>query len=152
VDRYLTFQLSGAEYGLPLLRVREIVRYQAPTPLPQAPPTVRGMINLRGSAVPVIDLARKLGLAPQPISRRSTIILVETAGAAMGIAADSVSRVIALGESEVEPAPDFGLPRAPEYLRGLGKRAQGLVLLLDADRLLSDEELSAVSPVPIVAV
>lgn len=150
--QYLTFQLPGGEYGLALLRVREIVQYEPPTPVPHAPRVVRGLINLRGSVVPVVDLTVKLGLEPSPITRRTCIVVVELAdrqGAVMGIAADAVRRVVDLGGGDIEPVPDFGLPVKPEFLAGLGKVGKSFVLLLDADRLLTADELTCASEVPI---
>lgn len=151
-NQYLTFHLSGGEYGVSLVRVREIIEYQEPTAVPHAPRVVRGLINLRGAVLPVVDLAVKLGLAARPITRKTCIVVVELGGRdrdVMGIAADAVSRVLELEDGEIQPAPDFGLPVRPDYLRGLGKSGKGFVLLLDAEKLFSPEELTAVSSVPI---
>lgn len=150
--QFLTFQLSGGEYGVSLLRVREIVEYQEPTPVPHAPKVVRGLINLRGAVLPVVDLAVKLGLPARPITRKTCIVVVELGGRELetvGIAADAVSQVIDLDDVQIQPAPDFGLPVKPDYLRGLGQSAKGFVLLIDAEKLFTADELVAVSSVPI---
>lgn len=151
-NQYLTFQLAGGEYGVPLLRVREIIEYQEPTAVPHAPPVVRGLVNLRGAVLPVADLAVKLGLGARPVTRKTCVVVVELGGSereTMGIVADAVSQVVELEDGEIQPAPDFGLPVKPEYLRGLGRSAKGFILLLEAGKLFTAEELVAVSPVPI---
>ena len=146
--QHLTFTLAGHVFAMPLLRVREIVEYADPTPVPQVPPFIRGMMNLRGRVVPVIDLALKLDLPKSAVTRRTCVVIVETASpelGVLGIVADSVSQVIELDKGDVLPPPDFGMPVRLDYLRGLGNHAGHFVLMLDVDRVLSFAELIAVS-------
>jgi purine-binding chemotaxis protein CheW len=116
--------------------------------VPAAPAFIRGVINLRGSVVPVIDLAVKFGLAPSPITKRTCVVIVEaeTDGrrTVMGIIADSVSKVIDLGPADIEPAPQFGTRVRTDHLQGMGKTGKKFALLLDIDRVLASEELAAV--------
>jgi purine-binding chemotaxis protein CheW len=144
MHQFLTFQLSGGEYGLPILRVKEIIEYEAPTPVPNAPAVVRGLINLRGAVVPVIDLAVKLGVPRLPVTKRSCIVIVETDGELgyVGVAVDAVSQVIELAATDIAAPPEFGLPVKNDLLRGLGKMGRRFVLLLEAEKMFSGVELT----------
>lgn len=142
--QYLTFELSAVELGLGILEVKQIIEHVPPTHVPQLPPVVRGVINLRGSVVPVVDLAHKLGLLPQPPTRKSCIVIVETRELGLlGILADQVREVIDLQPSDLLPTPDFGVAVRADYLLGLGKVRDKLVLILDTAKLLSQAELTA---------
>jgi purine-binding chemotaxis protein CheW len=146
-SQYLGFSVASEEYGVGILRVKEILEYDLVTRVPTTPPSIRGVINLRGSVVPVVDLAVKLGLPESVITRRSCIVVVEVAldgeNVVMGLIADAVSQVVDLEPSDIEPPPAFG-PRAHvDYLLGLGKTQRKFILLLDIDRLLSVDELLA---------
>jgi purine-binding chemotaxis protein CheW len=142
--QFLTFEISGLEVGIGIREVEQIVEYVAPTPVPHLPPAIRGVINLRGRVVPVVDLALKLGLSPRPASKRACIIVVETLEAGvLGLAADSVKGLIDVGDEGPLPLPDFGLPVKTEYLRGLAKGSDKLILLIDSVRVLSPAELLA---------
>ena len=144
MQQYLTFELSGVELGLGIRDVKQIIEHAPPTHVPQLPPVVRGVINLRGTVVPVVDLALKLGLRPQPPSRKSCIVVVETRELGLlGIAADSVREVLDLPGTDLLPTPDFGVPVRADYLLGLGKIGERLVLILDSAKLLSRTELAA---------
>lgn len=149
MTQYLTFVLSDIEVGLPLLEVTQIIEHVPPTPVPQLPSVIRGVINLRGSVVPVLDLACKLGLTAQDVTRRSCIVIVESREAGqLGILADSVREVIDLPATDLLSVPDFGVSIRADYLRGLGKVREKLVLILDTARLLSPAELLATSVLP----
>jgi purine-binding chemotaxis protein CheW len=144
--QYLTFALSNLEMGLSILEVMQIIEHVAPTRVPHLPKVIRGVINLRGSVVPVVDLSVKLGLETQPVTKRTCIVVVETAEAGrLGIIADQVREVIELTAAEILPTPSFGVPVRGEYLIGLGKVRDQLVLLLDSARVLSPAELLAAS-------
>ncbi len=144
--QFLTFQVGGAEYGVEILRVKEILEYQRPTPMPQAPPTVRGLINLRGAVVPVVDLAVKLGLPQQVPTRRSCIVIVEGEREVglVGLAVDAVNQVIDLDEAQLSPPPALGLGPAAHLVSAVGKRQGGFALLLDIDRVVGASGLPQV--------
>jgi purine-binding chemotaxis protein CheW len=145
---YLTFTLDGEEYGLGLVRVREIIEHQPITLVPSAPPAIRGVINLRGAVVPVVDLAARFGLRSCPIGRFTCIVIVEISFDAetsfLGLLVDTVEDVIALASEEIVAPPTFGTRVRYEHLLGLGRRAGKFVILLDAEKLLSVDELLAV--------
>lgn len=155
-SQYLSFFLGGEAYAIGILRVREILEYQPATRVPQTPSSIRGVINLRGKVIPIIDLAMKFGLPPTQTTKWTCIIVVETtmAGetAIMGVLADSVSEVIDLAPSEIETPPTFGTRVKVDYLRGMGRAGQKFVLLLDIDRVLSAEETAVANAVAPAAV
>ncbi len=144
--QYLSFQVAGESYAVGVLQAREIIEYSTVTRVPHAPPAVRGVINLRGSVVPVVDLAVKFGLGPSEIGRRTCVVIVECViegeAMVMGVMADAVNHVLDLGPADIEPAPSFGTRVRTEYLKGMGKLEGGFVLLLDMDKLLSTQEAS----------
>lgn len=150
--QYLTFSLSGGEYAIAVLRVREIIEHESVTRVPSTPAFVRGVINLRGSVVPVVDLARKFGLPESPVTKRTCIVIVEADSeggrVVMGVLADAVNQVVEFSSGEIEPAPSFGAPIRVDFLEGLGKLGDAFVLILDTDRVLSTEELSDVAAAP----
>lgn len=151
IDRaqYLTFSLSGGEYAIAVLRVREIIEHESVTRVPSTPDFVRGVINLRGRVVPVVDLALKFGLAPSPVTKRTCIVIVEAGSAGervvMGVLADAVNQVVDFAAGEIEAPPSFGAPIRVDFLAGLGKLGDEFVLILDTDRVLSTDELSGVA-------
>ena len=150
--QFLSFTLAGSDYGVPILRVKEILRYEAITHVPSVPRWVRGVINLRGAVVPVVDVAVKLGLPGGAVTPRTCILVVEagTGGdrRVMGVIADTVIEVLELDGGEIEPAPSFGAGIRLDYLAGMAKVGKGLVLLLDLDRALSADELELAVPPP----
>ncbi|MFL5351031.1 chemotaxis protein CheW [Archangium sp.] len=143
--QYLGFSLAGETYAIELLRIREIIEHVPITRVPGMPPAVLGVINLRGRVVPVVDLAVKMGMGPRPITRWTCFVIVEALmdgeRTALGLLADSVSEVLDLGPDDIEPPPTFGTRAPVDYLRGLGRREQRFILLLDLDRMLSADEL-----------
>src|SRR5258708_7572637 len=147
--QYLGFYIGGEEYAIGILRVREILEYDTVTKVPTTPPSIRGVINLRGSVVPVVDLAVKFGLPESVVSKRTCIVVVEVdldgERAVMGVLADAVSQVIDLPASEVEPPPPFGTRVRVDRLIGMGRAGRKFVLLLDIDKLLSLDELEIAS-------
>lgn len=143
--QYLTFHLAGEEYAIGILRVREIIQYEAITRVPTAPPSIRGVINLRGSVVPVVDLALRFGLAATEVTRWTCIVIVEVAldgdSTVMGVLADSVSQVIDLLPAEILEPPAFGTRARVDHLLGMARMGRKFALILDIDRVLSEEDL-----------
>jgi purine-binding chemotaxis protein CheW len=144
-SQYLCFRLAGEECAIGILRVREIIEFVTVTRVPATPPWVRGVMNLRGGVVPVIDLAVKFGLSGSPVTKRTCIVIVEAdldgEPTVMGIVVDAVSQVLELSPADIEPPPPFGTSVRVDYLLGLGKFGDRFVLLLDIDRVLSAAEL-----------
>ncbi len=144
--QFLTFSLSGTEFAIAVLRVREIIEHETITRVPSTPPFIRGVINLRGSVVPVVDLASRFGLSASPVTKRTCIVIVEAESEAgrvvLGVLADAVNQVIDLKADEIEPPPSFGAPVRVDFLSGLGKLGGEFVLILDTDRVLSAGELA----------
>ena len=145
VQQYLTFMIGGEEYAVSLLKVKEIIEYDVVTEIPKTPQWVRGVINLRGNVVPVIDLAVKFRLAPSVIGKLTCIVIteVECEGEAtvMGVMADSVRQVIDLKPEDVEVPPSFGTRVKVDYLLGMARSGKKFCLLLDTEKVLSTEEL-----------
>jgi purine-binding chemotaxis protein CheW len=150
--QYLSFALCGEEYAVDILRVREIIEYDALTRVPAMPASVRGVINLRGRVVPVVDLAARFGLEESEITRRSCIVMVELtvdgASIVVGIIADAVSQVLDLAESDIEPAPSFGTRVDARFIQGMTEAGKKFVIILDVDRALDTAELLADVVVP----
>ena len=144
--KYLTFLLGGASYGIGVRRVREIIKLQPITPVPQTPASVKGVINLRGKVIPVVDLAQKFGVASQPQTERTCIVVVEVmvkSGAIpIGIIVDAVSDVTPIHREALEPPPDFGDHRGGSYIKALAKTEGGVRVLLDLDHVLADDAVS----------
>jgi purine-binding chemotaxis protein CheW len=142
--QFLSFTLDRVDCAVGILQVKEILQCETISRVPSVPRSVRGVINLRGAVVPVVDLALKLGLRETPISRRTCILVVEARldgePAVLGVLADSVSEVLDLADADVEPPPTFGARIEVDYLTGMGKVEGRLVLLVDLDRALSAEE------------
>jgi purine-binding chemotaxis protein CheW len=147
--QYLTFFTAGEEYGISIVKVREIIEYEAVTTVPNTPVWIRGVTNLRGKVVPVVDLAVKFGLPASGISKFSCIIITEVMfqgeSMTMGVLADSVSQVIELSAGEIEETPPFGTRVKTEYLLGMGALGKKFCLILDIDKVLSADELLAVT-------
>lgn len=153
--QYLTFFIAGEEYALGILRVKEIIEYRTPTRVPQMPLAVRGVINLRGSVVPVVDLAVQFQMGATQIGNRSCFVIVEARigeeATTMGIVVDSVKQVIDLSASDIEPPPSFGTSVRVDSLLGMGKAEDGFVLILDIDHVLSEKELLAAAELVVAA-
>jgi purine-binding chemotaxis protein CheW len=149
--KYLTFQLAQEEFGIRVLKVREIMGLQEITAVPQTPGHVKGVINLRGKVVPVIDLRLKFGLDAADYTQRTCIIVTQVQGESatvmMGIVVDGVSEVLNLSGTEIEDTPDFGDSGGSQYLLGMAKVKGKVKILLDIDRVLSTQELHNLSAV-----
>lgn len=145
--QYLSFFLAGEEYGLEILKVREIIGILPVTRVPRTPGYVRGVINLRGKVIPIIDLRLKLSMAAVEDDRETCIIVVQAKSVQMGIVVDKVSEVLDIVESEIEEAPEFGASIDTEYLLGLAKSGGRVRLLLDIEKVLTREEYAVVDGV-----
>lgn len=149
--KYLTFMLGREEYGLPVLKVREIIKVMDITHVPQVPSHVLGVINLRGKVIPVIDLRRKFGFPDQDHTERTCIIVAEvrlaSATVMMGVVVDAVSEVVNVAPAEVDAAPDFGGQNSTDYILGLAKVKGSVKILLDLDRVLGSDGTIAIRTV-----
>jgi purine-binding chemotaxis protein CheW len=147
--QYLTFFVAGEEYAINILKVKEIVEYDTVTTVPNTAPWIRGVTNLRGNVVPVIDLAVKFGLPATASSKFTCIVITEILydgdKLIMGVIADSVSQVLDFAENEIEAAPPFGTRLRLEFLLGMGRMGKKFCLILDIDKVLSADELIAVT-------
>ena len=145
LQQYLTFMIAGEEYAMALLKVKEIIEYGTVTVVPKTPAWIRGVINLRGSVVPVVDLAVKFRLAASVPGKLTCIVITEVEcegeAAVMGVMADSVRAVITLKPDEIEPPPTFGTRLKVDYLLGMARSGKKFSLILDTDKVLSVDEL-----------
>jgi purine-binding chemotaxis protein CheW len=146
--KYLTVVLENEAYGIAVLKVREIIRMQKITPVPQMPAFVKGVINLRGRVIPVIDLRVKFGVAAE-FAERTCIVVVQvklpTAQTVqMGLIVDSVEEVVTLAANEIEPTPDFGTTVSTEYLLGMAKVKGAVKTLLDIDRVVAPDTMQSI--------
>jgi purine-binding chemotaxis protein CheW len=143
--KYLVFQLGREEFGIRVLKVREIMGVQDITAVPQTPAYVKGVINLRGKVIPVVDLRLKFGLPEIEYTQRTCIIVVQVRGEAgpmlMGIVVDGVAEVLNLAESDIEDTPDFGHGVATPYLLGMAKIKGKVKILLEIDQVLTSQDL-----------
>lgn len=147
--KYLTFSLAGEEYGIWILKVKEIIGMMTITSIPQTPGYIKGVINLRGKVIPVIDLRLKFGVEPTEYTERTCIIVVDIRASnrdmQVGIVVDSVSEVLNINSGEIEDTPQFGAQLDTDYILGMAKTAGNVKILLDIDRVLSDGELQDVT-------
>ncbi len=135
--KYLTFFLNKEEYGLGILKVQEIIGKMPITPVPNTPPFVRGVINLRGRIIPIVDLKLKFGMGRTELKDETCIIVVQTPTLFMGVLVDKVSEVSNIGADEIEETPSFGAEVKTEYLLGVGKAGDHVRLLLDIEKTLN---------------
>jgi purine-binding chemotaxis protein CheW len=144
--QFLTFRIGNENYGLELSQTREIIEYSGITEVPLMPKFLRGVINLRGEVVPVIDLAVRLGRSSIEVQRRTCIIVVELTNNdqhhVLGLLADAVSEVIEMDDESIEDAPSFGANIRAEFIQGIAKQGEEFVVLLDANNALSIRELA----------
>ena len=149
VDRegkYLTFTLADEEYGIGILKIREIIGLMPITAVPQTPLYVKGVINLRGKVIPVVDLRLRFGMAANEYTERTCIIVVEIDGEAgtvqIGIVVDAVSEVLNIKSEEIEDTPTFGSKPNMDHILGMAKMEGGVKILLDIDRVLGPDEIA----------
>ena len=144
--QYLTFVLGGEMYAIAILSVKEIIDYGHLTVVPMMPECIRGVINLRGAVVPVVDLVRRFSSGSTEITRRSCIVIVEveTDGEHqdIGVIVDAVNEVLEIGHDQIEPTPAFGAKIRTDFIQGMGKVGGRFVIVLNVDRVLSMEDLA----------
>lgn len=149
VDRegkYLTFCLEGEEYGIGILRIKEIIGVMPITPVPQTPSHIKGVINLRGKVIPIVDLRLKFGMEQKDYTERTCIIVVEIKGEEglmlVGIVVDSVSEVLNIKAGDIDETPILGMESEKDYILGMAKVNGGVKILLDIDKVLGGRELT----------
>ena len=146
-EQYLAFTLGGETFAMDIRSIREVIQYGGITEVPLMPPFIRGVINLRGAVVPVIDLCVRFGRPPSAVAQRTCIVILELrqgeASTELGVLVDNVSEVLSIARSEIEPAPAFGSDLRAEFIAGVAKVGERFVILLDVDHVLSVEELAA---------
>ena len=145
--QYLTFMLGGEMFSIGILCIKEIIWYANLTEVPMMPACIRGVINLRGAVVPVMDLSSRFGKPSTPVTKSTCIVIVEietqTEGEHlnMGVVVDSVQAVLEIPASEIEPSPSFGAKIRPDFIEGIAKVNNKFVILLNVNRVLSTEEI-----------
>lgn len=147
--KYLTFRLGEEDFGLEILKVQEIIGMQEITSIPRTPAYVKGVINLRGKVIPVMDLRLKFDMEEAEVSRKTCIIVVQVRGEMgdiiMGIVVDEVSEVLEISGREIEPAPTFGTRINTDFVLGMAKTESAVKILLDLDRVLTQQDISAIT-------
>ena len=140
----VVFDLGAERYGLDIADVYEIIRHQAITAVPRAPGFVKGIINLRGRVIPVVDLHARFGLTGSGTTKSSRIVVVEAAGTRVGLGVDAVSEVLMINADAIEPTPEVAAGGDSAYLRGIAKLGEQLIILLDLDNLFSAGDVARV--------
>lgn len=147
-SQYLTFWLADEMFAIGILKIKEIIEYGQITSVPMMPAFVRGVINLRGQVVPVIDLQARFGRSSSPVSKRSCIVIIEVPSSneleaqVIGVVVDSVSEVLSIAPAQIERAPQFGARLRPDFIAGMGKIDEKFVIILHVEKVLSVDELS----------
>ena len=141
--QFISFSVGEEEYGLELLRVKEVIRIREITWLPKAPTFVKGIINLRGDVIPIIDLRDKFGLPPKENTAMTRVIVVEVEGRLMGMVVDSASQVVRIPAGQIDPPPPVLGGLSQEFITGVGKLDDKLIILLNTDAILTIEEMKA---------
>jgi purine-binding chemotaxis protein CheW len=142
--KFLTFVLGNEEYGIEILRVREIMGLLDITTVPQTPDYMKGVINLRGKVIPVIDLRLKFSMPEEEHTKETCVIVAEVNNTSIGIIVDSVSEVLDIKSGEIEETPSFGQGIDTDFIMGMGKTKEKIIILLDIERVLSSEEMEMV--------
>ena len=144
-NKFLTFELGEESYAIPILKIKEIIGMMAITEVPRLPDFIKGVINLRGKIIPVIDLRLKFGLQERQYDERTSIIVMELATEnstkTSGMVVDTVQEVLDIEESDIEPPPHYGADVDQEFLTGMGKVGDNVIMLLNADKILSTGEM-----------
>lgn len=145
--KYLTFSLENEEYGVGILKVKEIIGVMPVTPIPKTPAHVKGVINLRGKVIPIIDMRLKFEMHEAEVNERTCVVVVEILNneeqSLIGVVVDSVSEVINIADEEIEDAPDFGagVEADSQYIVGMAKTGDGVKILLDIDQVITGEDI-----------
>lgn len=144
-NQYLTFVLGRETFALGILSIKEILEYSAPTEIPMMPAFIRGVVNLRGAAVPVVDLCARFGRPSAAVTKKTCVVIIETRvgdeSHVIGVVVDAVNEVLEIPDSEIEPAPSFGASIRADFIQGMGKVRGKFVIILDVDRVLCIEEM-----------
>ena len=150
-QQYLTFAVSGEAFAIAIAAIKEIIEYRPPTDVPMMPGYIRGVINLRGRVVPVIDLAVRFGRGKGEVSKRTCIVILEInqddQQQDISVVVDAVSAVVDIADADIEPPPRFGARLRADFITGMGKIGEQFVIILNVDRVLSVEELAMLSGV-----
>lgn len=147
VQQFVTFLLAEEEYGVDIMKVQEIIGYQGFTKIPNLPTFIKGVLNLRGTVVPVIDLRTKFYLDEKEYNKFTVIIVLVILGRIMGMIVDAISDVVSLNEDEIEPTPDFGTRVQTKFIKGMGKKGEKFVILLDIDKVMTEADLELIDGV-----
>ena len=142
-SQFLTFTLDTEQYGIEILKVQEIKGYSAVTPIPNAPPHIKGVMNLRGTVVPVVDLRNKFSLDSIDYNKFTVIIVVTVGEKVVGLVVDAVSDVLEIPAADIRPTPDLGVRADTRFISGMASVGDRLAVLLDIERLLHEDELVA---------
>ena len=149
--QYLTFMLGGEVFAIGILSIKEIIEYGQLTEVPRMPSFIRGVINLRGAVVPVIDLGSRFGKQASAVSRRTCIVIIEVIHEdeqhVVGVMVDAVNEVLDIAPNEIEPAPSFGAKIRADFIQGMGKVNGKFVIILNVDHVLSLDEMSSLAGV-----
>lgn len=144
-QQYLTFMLRGEVFAIGILAIKEIIEYGKLTEVPRMPEFIRGVINLRGAVVPVVDLAARFGKDTTDVGRRTCIVIIEVANGddtqVIGVMVDAVNAVVEIPQSEIEAAPSFGAKIRADFIQGMGKLDGNFVIILNVNKVLSADEL-----------
>jgi purine-binding chemotaxis protein CheW len=148
-SQYLTFMLGGEMFAIGILAIKEIIEFDSLTEVPMMPPCVRGVINLRGAVVPVMDLSARFGRPATAVTKRTCIVIVEIEAAGehqvVGVTVDAVNEVLEIPHADIEPAPSFGVNIRTDFICGMGKLDGKFVIILDTDHVLSVDDVAALS-------
>jgi len=143
--QYLTFVLGRETFALGILCIKEILEYTPPTEVPMMPSFIRGVVNLRGAAVPVVDLCTRFGRVSAPVGKKTCIVIVEANSGGeshvLGVVVDAVNEVLEIPNTEIEPPPSFGSSIRTDFIQGMGKVRGKFVIILDVERVLSIDEM-----------
>jgi purine-binding chemotaxis protein CheW len=143
-NEFLTFTLGAEEYGIDILKVKEIRGYDAVTRIANSPEYIKGVINLRGTIVPIVDMRIKFNLGNVEYNQFTVVIILNVAGRMVGMVVDSVSDVITLGPEQVKPAPEFGAALDTQYIIGLGAVEERMLILVDIEKLMTGRDMDLV--------
>jgi purine-binding chemotaxis protein CheW len=141
-EEYLTFTLGGEEYGVDILKVQEIRGYEKPTAIANAPAFIKGVVNLRGTIVPIVDMRIRFNLGAAEYNQFTVVIILNVAGRVVGMVVDAVSDVIGLGAEQMRPAPDFSSAFDTQYITGLGTVEDRMLILIDIEKLMTGAEMA----------
>ncbi len=144
-SQYLTFVVGKETFAVGILIIKEILEYEEPTDVPMMPAFVRGIVNLRGAVVPVIDLSARFGRASAPVTKKTCIVIIETAfnevRQILGVVVDAVNEVLEIAATDIEPPPNFGTSIRTDFIQGMGKVREKFVMILKVDSVLSLDEM-----------